>query len=480
MKRTKIICTIGPASEKRVTIERMIKAGMNVARLNFSHGTYQSHAVLIKNIRQAAQKLKVPVAIMQDLQGPRIRVGKVHKMGIKTEKEEKVVLVPDMVVNYPLLLKGEEKVIPIQYYDLYKQVKKGDSVLLSDGLIELQVLRIEKPFVYCRVAKSGIIFSYKGINIPSIKIDADVITTKDKEDLKFGIKQNVDWVALSFVKNASDILQLRKIINKLEGESSVPTRIIAKIERQEAVKNFDKILEVVGGVMIARGDLGIELPPEEVPLIQKKIIEKCLTAAKPVIVATQMLDSMIVNPRPTRAEVSDVANAVIDHTDAVMLSGESASGKYPVESVDIMRKIIEETEKSPFDDLEEMKIESKDMGVSGSIASAVNILARKLKVKAVIAASASGYTARLVSRHRPEHLIAVITNNEKVRRQLALSWGVQPYLLPVFKSFDELVNKSIAFFKKERILKSGDSVVIVTGHPLTKKENTNLIKAEVV
>jgi len=479
MKRTKIICTIGPASNKKTVIEKMIRSGMNVARLNFSHGTYKAHAMLIKGIRDASIKLKTPIAIMQDLQGPRIRVGEINnKMGIKLEKKEDVVLVPDTVVNYPLLLQGPEKVVPIQYYDLYKQVRKGNVILLSDGLIELKVLRTQKPFIYCEVIRPGIIFSHKGINIPSVKIEADVITTKDKEDLKFGIKQDVDWVALSFVKSAKDILQLRSLISKLEGKNKrVRTKIIAKIECKEAVKNFDQILEAVDAIMVARGDLGIELPPEDVPLIQKRIIEKCLEIAKPVIVATQMLDSMIENPRPTRAEVSDVANAVIDHTDAVMLSGETASGKYPVEAVNIMRKIIEETERSPFDDLAERGVKFKKIDISGPVAEAANVLARKLDVKAIIAASASGYTARLISRHRPEHLIAVITIEEKIKRQLTLSWGVQPYVLPVYKTFDELVKKAVIFLKKEKILKKGDYAVIVTGHPLSKRENTNLIKA---
>lgn len=468
MKRTKIVCTIGPASCTKPILEKMIKAGMDVARLNFSHGTYAEHKILIKNIRAAAKKVGKTIAIMQDLQGPRIRVGQVNKDGVDLARKDKVMLVYEKKVT-----KNMEKVLPVQFKNLYKYTKPGTRILINDGLINIKVSRVKNEVIYGTVMRPGIVFSHKGINIPTAKIITKCITDKDKQDLAFGLRQGVDLVALSFVNNVKNVLELKKLVG-----SNNEIEVVAKIETREGVKNFDDILKQVNGIMVARGDLGIEVPPDKVPLLQKQMIQKCMRAAKPVIVATQMLDSMILNPRPTRAEVSDVANAVIDHTDAVMLSGESAYGKYPVESTKMMADIIAETEKSPFDDVSSHFLANKDYNISESISANVFDLARENKVKAIVIDSISGLTARMISRFRPETNIAVITNNEKTLNKMSLTWGAYAYHLPLCRSLDELLRKSVALVKKEKIVKSGDKIIIVTGHPVGKSQGMNLIKVQ--
>ncbi len=475
MKRTKIVCTIGPASDSKTKIEKMFKAGMNVARLNFSHGTYASHTQLIQRLRQTAKKLNQPFALVQDLQGPRIRIGKVDKNGIELGRQDKVILVPEDEVPQEVFaeaLEKDYKVLPIQYKELYTHLKEKDSILINDGLIDLRVDKIKGEVIYTKVKKPGIVFSHKGLNLPGVRINTEVITAKDKQDIKFGLKQKVDYMALSFVHEASDITKLRKLINK-------DVKIIAKIETREAVNNFEEILEATDAIMIARGDLGIELPVDKVPLLQKKMIKKCLEAAKPVIVATQMLESMILSARPTRAEVSDVANAVIDHTDAVMLSGESAYGKYPVESVRMMKSIIMETEKSIFDDVPPHYFKLKHPDVAETIASSVDELVKEKQVKVVVVNSHSGYAARLISRHRPENIIAVLTNNPITQRQLVLSWGVYPFLVPTCRSVDALIKSSVQLVKKEKLAKKNDRVVIYTGQPLSK-EGMSLVKVQTI
>jgi len=322
--------------------------------------------------------------------------------------------------------------------------------------------------------------THKGINLPETDLSIPTITAKDKKDLEFGIKNNVDMVALSFVRTADDVLSAKKMIDRFSKKFKInkkfPTKVIVKIEKPEAVKNFKQILEATDGVMVARGDLGIEMPADKVPLIQKKIIDKCLQTAKPVIVATQMLDSMIVNPRPTRAEVSDVANAVIDHTDAVMLSGETANGKFPVESVKIMAKIANRTENSRYDDFEFRKIFKGKLMVDDAISSSANLLAKNLKAKAILVASISGYTGRVISRYRPELPILVSTNNEKVRRQLNLSWGVRPFVLTKSDTIEDLIDKAIIYIKKKQWVKKGDKIILISGFPLGKSGTVNWVK----
>lgn len=472
MKKTKIVCTLGPASESKAVLKKMLKAGMNVARLNFSHGSYAHHASLIKTIRGLAKELKMPLAIIQDLQGPRIRVGEVAKEGIELVRADKVIIYPEAKqFNTP---KGY-KILPSQFSTLYKFVKTGTHILINDGLIDLRVQKVTETLIYTQVVKPGIVFTHKGINLPGVHIKTKIITDKDQADLKFGLSQNVDYVALSFVHCAKDIEELRRLIGKNKA-----VKIIAKIETKEAVQNFDEILAATDAVMVARGDLGIELPVDQVPLWQKKMIRKCLYAAKPVIVATQMLESMMLNPRPTRAEVSDVANAVIDHTDAVMLSGETASGKYPVEAVSMMAQIVRKIEVSSFDDLRADYFKFAKYSVPDSIASSINNLVLENKAKAIIINSVSGRAARLVSRYRPEAEIIVLTNDERTRQRLALVWGVYAYLLPSCKTLDSLIKKSLSLVKKIKLVKKGQRLVIITGQPFAQEEGVSLVKVQTI
>jgi len=501
MKHTKIVATLGPASESESEITQMIKAGMNVARLNFSHGSYKHHQMLIDNVRKASKKLGEPIAIMQDLQGPRIRIGEVDERGIRVEKGEVVFLVPD---SYSVPIKTSSLYLPIQYPKLYRDVKAGDKVLIDDAIIELKVMDIKKKIIRCKVIMEGVIKSHRGMNFPKVKIRCSTITKKDFKDLEFGIKNDVDFVALSFVTKAGDIRRLRKRIFALERKYNkcmpikggrgfdkpgakgkllgVHTRIIAKIERPEAVKIFDKILEATDGVMIARGDLGIEMPFEELPLIQKEIIDKCRKAAKPVIVATQMLESMTKKPVPTRAEVSDVANAVLDGTDAIMLSGESATGKYPLKSVLAMARIAEEVEAREIAEQEmgEQKFRSQD-----SITEVISFVAQDLAedvtgAKMIVCATTSGFTARNISAFRTKVPVTAIALAYKTVRQLSLSWGVKSYFIPFTKSFNVLSAKIKKLLLREKLAKKGSRIVVVAGHPFGYKGQTNLIKVETV
>lgn len=471
-KRTKIVCTIGPVSESPRTLKKMIKGGMNLARLNFSHGTHAWHGRVIKLIRKISREIDKPIGIIADLQGPRIRVGELPDAGVKLVPGEEIIL----TTNHKKI--GEK--IPVTYAGLHKDLTEGNRILLDEGLLELKVLSISGRDIKCRVVVGGQLTSHKGINLPDASVSLPPLTEKDKDDLAFAVREGVDWVALSFVSRASEIYDLRYLIRNLEHKKknpdSAPIKIIAKIEKHEAIKNFNEILEAVDGIMVARGDLGIETPAEEVPLLQKKIIDKCLEAAKPVIVATQMLDSMIRKPRPTRAEVSDVANAVIDHTDAVMLSGETASGTYPVAAVETMSKIIKETEASTYDDLAMGAIMKKIKPIDEAVGRVANILARTLDAKAILAASLSGYTGRIVSRYRPELTILVTTDSERVRRQMALSWGADPFVLPVCHSVEELVDRSLGYIKKKKIVRSGEKLIIIAGEPVGRSGNINLIE----
>jgi pyruvate kinase len=473
-KRTKIVCTIGPASSDFETMKSLVKAGMNVARLNFSHGTHEDHAKLIKSLRILSEETGEPVAILQDLQGPKVRVGVLPKEGVKLTARETVILSTDPAAAQPK--------IPVGYQNLHEDVKTGDKLLLDDGLMDVRVLEVKGRDISCEVVTGGVLTSHKGINVPTATLSIPAITDKDKEDVKFGVGQHVDWVALSFVRSAKEVYDLRYLIEKYESELGSefayvqPIRIVAKIEKHEAVRNLDEIIEAVDGIMVARGDLGIEMPAEEVPLIQKTIIDKCRAAAKPVIVATQMLDSMIRNPRPTRAEVSDVANAVIDHTDAVMLSGETATGKYPVETVETMSRIIRETEASRFDDVKPDAAAMKGETIEEAVSGVANILARDTDAKLVLVASLSGATGRIVSRHRPELPVLVATDNERVRHQLNLSWGVVPFLLPRCHTVEELVDRSVGYLKTMKMVKKEDRIIIVAGEPVGSSGTVNLVE----
>ena len=452
-----------------------MKAGMNVCRLNFSHGTHEEHAELIGRIHDVRERMGEPLAILQDLQGPKIRVGELSKDGVTLTKGQTVVF------------STEDKVkashIPLTYTLLHEDVKPDDILLLDDGLLSVRVKKVQGRQISCEVMNGGLLTSHKGLNLPTATLKIPAITDKDKDDVKFGVSQHVDWMALSFVRNAKEIYDLRYLIKSFEDEQGEkhpfrghPIRIIAKIEKHEAVKNIDEIIEAADAIMVARGDLGIEMPAEDVPLIQKDIIEKCLTAAKPVIVATQMLDSMIRNPRPTRAEVSDVANAVIDHTDAVMLSGETASGKYPVEAVQMMATVVTEAEASKYDRLDASHLLKERMTIERAISNVANILASDIKARLILVASMSGDTGRIVSRYRPEVPILVATSDERTARQLNLSWGVRAFVLPRSNTVEELVDRSIGYLRKTKLVKAGDKIIIVAGEPVGLSGGVNLVE----
>jgi len=475
-KQTKIVCTIGPSSEDLKILSAMTKAGMNVARLNFSHGTHENHEILIQHIRKIEKKTGKPVAILQDLQGPKIRVGDIPEKGIELVEGTKVVFSTD---------EKNKKAIPIGHSDLHEFVKKGEIMLLDDGEMQVKILSVRKQTIKTQVLVGGILLPHKGINIPESDLSGlTVLTEKDKNDVYFGVKHGVDMIALSFVMAPENILDLKYHIKKVEEELGIvpeqPIRIIAKIEKAEAVRRIDEILDVVDCIMVARGDLGIEIPAEDVPVTQKKLIDKALEKARPVIVATQMLDSMQNNPRPTRAEVSDVANAVIDHTDAMMLSNETASGKYPVESVAMMSKIIKGTEKSKYDNLFFRDPKEKIHKIDDTISGLSRLVAEEVGAKLILAASISGETGRLISRYRPEYPIVIATTTDRVRRQLNLSWGVHPFILYPCNSIEELVERSVLMLKKMKKVKKDDTIIVVAGEPVGQAGHVNLLEVRKV
>lgn len=495
MKRTKIVCTIGPASETKTKIERMVDSGLNVARLNFSHGSYEHHAMLINNVRTVSKKLNQPIAILQDLQGPRIRIGKVAKEGIRVETGQKISLVPE---HFKIALKDISTFIPIQYADLYRDVKPGDPILIDDAKIELKVLSVRNKAIRCEVKIGDVINVNKGMNFPKSEIKAPAITAKDRADLSFGLKQNVDYVALSFVKDASDIINLRKQIHQIEARlgkktkdfkkpkrsgnwPGTHTKIIAKIERPEAVAKFEEILQAVDAIMVARGDLGLEIPFEDLPLIQKRIIRRCIQESKPVIVATQMLDSMIRYPVPTRAEVSDVANAILDGTDAIMLSGETATGKYPLKAVRVMSKIANQVEKMEIAEHESLEeILKRTGGITETVSFAVQEIAEEVKAKLIVCATTSGFTARSIVKYRSNIPVVALAASEKTKNQLCLSWGVDPYHLAFAPTFNQLIIKIKKLLLSKKLVAAGDIVVIAAGHPFGYLGQTNLIKVETI
>ncbi|HNZ86677.1 MAG TPA: pyruvate kinase [bacterium] len=472
MKRTKIIATIGPASSDYKTLLEMAKSGMNVCRLNFSHNSHKSHLSLIKNINKVRRTLDIPLSIMQDLQGPKIRVGNVSDLGIKIEKNEKVVLIFEKIINYKLIVGSGNKIIPVSF-PIHKIVKKNAKIMIHDGLLELRVSRIIKDVVWCDVVKGGIVFSFKGINVPNVNIEEKPLTKKDLNDLKFGLANGIDWVALSLVKSGKDIKDLKMAIRRYKKNANV--KIMAKIETSEALKNINDIIKESDGIMVARGDLGVEVQVEKVPIIQKDLILKCLEFGKPVVVATQMLESMVKNIKPTRAEVSDVANAVIDHADAVMLSEETAFGKYPVETIKVMSKVIDITEKSVYDDSVIINSEEKPKNVL-AISESVKGLVFNTEAKIIVVATNSGYSARMIARLRPETKIVALVNDKQVRRQLSVVWGIYSYEMPKCKNVEELIEKVVLFIKNKNLAKKGDFAIIVTGQPVGMKENMNLIE----
>lgn len=457
MKKTKIVATIGPSSESEKVLEKMMKAGMNVARLNFSHGAYEWHQMAIDRIRKVAKKNNFNISILADLQGPKIRVN---------TKEEIVAKKGDKIFLYEI---GEEEnnfkkpFIFLDKKNIVSNLKKGQEILIEDGLIKIVVTENKGKYLITEVIDAGTIKNYKGVNIPGADLDIEIITPKDKKDLYFSLENDVDFVAISFVKNGENLRNLRKLIAKKIKDPAKQPKIISKIERKEAIDNLEDILEETDGVMVARGDLGVEMDESRVVILQKEIVSKSIRYMKPVIVATQMLDSMINNPRPTRAEVGDVSNAVIDHADAVMLSGESANGKYPVETVEIMSRIIEKTEESSYDDIHEtLECEVNLHNDYVVIVRSAYELAKSFDTESICAVSVSGFTAKLISHYRPTQKIIVATNNPKTFRQLSLLWGVNGYLFKD-KKLENLIDKAVLQAKKDKKLKKGDRVVVVMG-----------------
>ncbi len=474
-KSTKIVATIGPASESYAIIKSLVKAGVNVARLNFSHGTYENHAGLVRNIRRAEKEVGVPVGIMQDIQGPKLRIGLMPKEGVLIKSGQSIVI-NTASIEY----KDEE--LPLYFPGLEKFIKPKHRLLIDDGHAEVRVKKVFGRKIYCDVIEGFLIKSHKGINFPDSNLKIPIMNEKDRKDLKFGLKIGVDIIALSFVHTAEEIKKARKLINKyiadLKIKRTAPVFIVAKIERNEAVKNINEIIKEADGVMVARGDLAMETKMSDMPLIQKKIIEKANTAVKPVIVATQMLDSMQINRRPTRAEITDVANAVIDHADALMLSNETASGKYPVEAVKTMVKIIIAAEKSKYDDVDPLKELHPHHSISKAIAGLSGVIATQVGAKAILVASATGNTGRLVSRVRPQLPVFVGVKSIVAGRQLCLSWGLYPFLLPTKKSIEDLISAFMEYVQKRKFLKKGDKIVLVTGEPVGKPGTTNLLEVK--
>lgn len=470
--RTKIVCTIGPSSESEEVLEQLIKEGMSVARLNFSHGSIPEHQIKIDRIKKVREKLKRPVAIMFDTKGPEIRLGNLK------DDMEPYLNVDDEYVLTTEDITGDEKIASITYKELPKDIKKGDSILIDDGLIELKVESVTGDEIHTKVVNGGFIKSKKGVNVPNVKLRLPSLTEKDIADLKFGVKEDIDFVAASFVRTKEDVLNIRSV---LESEGMYNIQIISKIENKEGLENIDDIIEVSDGIMVARGDLGVEIPTEEVPIIQKEIIKKCNLKGKPVITATQMLDSMIRNPRPTRAEANDVANAVLDGSDAIMLSGETASGAYPVEAVKTMAKIARAMEESiDYDELLREKILMNDRNITNSIGKSTCQIAADINADAIITATTSGGTSRAIAKFRPKNQIIAVTTDEKVRRQLSLTWGVEALLSEKIFSTDEVIANAVEISKAHGYVKSSDTVVLTAGVPVGLAGSTNLIKVQTV
>ncbi|MFH1098810.1 MAG: pyruvate kinase [Candidatus Uhrbacteria bacterium] len=471
--RTKIVCTIGPASESRAALERLMRAGMDVARLNFSHGEYAWHAKAIRTIRAVAKAAGEPVAILQDLQGPKVRVGKLPEEGVMF-KAGKPITLTTATTNYD----GQR--IPLTYQQLHRDVKPKHRILFDDGLLEMRVVRVRGRDIACRVITGGILKSHKGMNLPDTTLDISALTAKDHKDVKFGATIGVDFVALSFVQRAADIVQLRRLLARLGSQAA----IIAKIEKPAAIVDFDGILSAANGIMIARGDLGVEIPAAEVPLRQKEIIEKCRLAGKPVIVATQMLDSMIRNPRPTRAEVSDAANAIIDHADAVMLSGETATGKYPVEAVKMMAKIATETEASRYDDVDpyappitavrNQSCAAWELGnVVGEVAAILT--AHTGNVAGVLVATLTGRAARCIAQFRPQLPVFAATPDSVIFRQLNMSYGIRPLLIPPTPSRDAFLRAALQTLRARRLVRRGTQLIVIAGEPWGQSGTANAV-----
>ncbi|MGM9917098.1 pyruvate kinase [Anaerotignum sp.] len=471
MRRTKIVCTLGPATNDVEIMKKLIENGLDAARINFSHGTYESHAETIAKLKQAREELNAPIPLILDTKGPEIR--------IKTFKEGKVRLEEDAQFTLTTReVEGDETIVSVTYADLPKDLQKGSRVLIDDGLIELRVDSIEDTDVHCTVINGGTVSSRKGVNLPGVKVNLPSLMEKDISDLKFGVENGFDIVAASFIRSAADVVNIRRVLEENGGEN---IHIISKIENQEGVENIDSILEVSDGIMVARGDLGVEIPPEEVPLVQKRLIAKANMRGKPVITATQMLESMVHSPRPTRAEANDVANAIFDGSDAIMLSGETAAGAYPLEAVETMARIAKKTESSIDYGSKMVGItEPARVNITNAISRAACNAAAELNTAAISTITRSGFTARMISKHRPVCPLLAGTSDERVWRQMNLIWGCKPLLyhgeLPKGGVFDTALKIAVS----SGMLKNGDTVVSALGMPLGFSGATNTLRVDIV
>jgi pyruvate kinase len=470
-RRAKIVCTLGPSSSSFERIKDLAWAGMDVARLNFSHGSHEEHLQRLNTVRKVSRELNKPIAILQDLQGPKIRVQTFEKGQIKLNRGDNFTLTTREV-------QGNEKEVSVSYKSFNKDVKIGNTVLLDDGLLKLNVLEIDGADVHCEVLFGGILSDNKGLNLPGNILSVSALTEKDKQDLEFGIKNKVDYIALSFVQKPDDVLDLKKLIQ--DADSDIP--VVAKIEKPQAVESIEEIIAVTDIIMVARGDLGVEVNAEEVPPIQKQIIRQCNRKGVPVITATQMLDSMIHNPRPTRAEASDVANAIIDGTDAVMLSGETASGNFPVESVETMHRIVALIEENSSINWE-LRRHRPDVNYTTSLTighTAVQA-ADLMRAAAIVCMTQTGSTARMIARYRPDEPIIAVTHSEKSFSRMALYWGVSGLIVPEFKeNIDDAITDVSKTLKKTGLISSGTRIVVTAGLPFAMRRRTNMLRIEVI
>ena len=470
MRRTKIVCTIGPSIDTAEKIAKLVEAGMDVARLNLSHGSLEDHLRHLELIRDVSSGMKKNMGFLFDTRGPEVRTGDLEQDCVMLEDGQEFIITTEPVI-------GDNRKVSVTYHGLHRDLRAGCTVLIDDGLIELRVLEISGREIICRVIHGGELRSYKGLNTPGTRVNLPAVGEKDRIDIKAGLDNEVDFLAASFTRNVDDIIEIRQLVEKHGGN----IMILAKIESREGVENYDAILEVADGIMVARGDLGVEIPPEEVPLLQKQFIRKCNRLGKPVITATQMLDSMIRNPRPTRAEASDVANAIFDGTDAVMLSGETAIGRFPVEAVQTMSRIAEKTEEglSYKRIMEDMSSVIKKT-VTDAISYATSHIAYELGADAIITATQSGHTARMVSKYKPRAPIVAVSSRRQVASQLTLTWGVQAIICPPAHSTDDMFANAIQAALEEDLIKDGNLVVITAGVPVGVSGTTNLLRVETV
>ncbi|MDF2961254.1 MAG: pyk [Paenibacillus sp.] len=469
LRKTKIMCTMGPACDSVEMLKELIRAGMNAARMNLAHGDMEDHKGRIQRVRQAARELGATVSILLDIKGPEIRTGLLEQPSYELLTGGQLTLTTEQI-------QGTAERISVSYKELTQDIGPGSRILIDDGLIELKVEAVEGTEIHCRILNGGVIKSRKGVNLPGVRTSLPGVTERDVQHILFGIEQDVDIIAASFVRKASDIIEIRRLLD--EGQAS-HIQIISKIENQEGVENLDDILEVSDGLMVARGDLGVEIPIEDVPIIQKQMIQKGNAAGKPVITATHMLDSMQVNPRPTRAEASDVANAVYDGTDVLMLSGETAAGKYPLESVKTMAAIAANIESTlSYRDMLQKKAAQQKNNITEVISQAAVGSSLDLEASAIITPTVSGFTPRMVSKYRPKAPIIAVTPDERVQRRLSLFWGVFPIHGAAVQSTDEMFESAIQSALTSGLIQSGDLAVVSAGVPVGQSGSTNLIKIQ--